>query len=121
MFRLSVETTISAAHYLNGYEGPCSVIHGHNWRIVSEVKSEHLNDIGMVIDFEELAGILKTVTGKLDHGTLNKIPPFDRINPTAEHMSRYIFQEMSALLPEHVSMSKVSVWETEKCLVEYSE
>lgn len=121
MFRLSVETTISAAHYLKGYEGPCSDLHGHNWRIVAEVESGQLNEVGMVIDFKDLSDILRDTARRYDHVTLNQIEPFDRINPTAEHISRLIFTEMQGRLPEHVRMSRVSVWETEKCLVEYYE
>jgi len=121
MFRLSVETNISAAHYLNGYEGPCSELHGHNWRIVAEVESDRLNEIGMVIDFEDLSEILRKTAKRYDHRTLNQVEPFDRINPTAENIAQLMFSEMQRLLPEHVRMSKVSVWETEKCLVEYYE
>jgi 6-pyruvoyltetrahydropterin/6-carboxytetrahydropterin synthase len=121
MFRLSVETSISAAHYLDGYEGPCSELHGHNWRIVAEVESDQLNKIGMVIDFEELSGLLAEVAKRYDHRTLNQVEPFDRMNPTAEHISRLIYKELQTLLPKHVRMGKIAVWETEKCLVEYYE
>lgn len=120
MFRLSVETMISAAHYLNQYEGPCSTVHGHNWKIIIEVQSDILNDTGMVIDFKDLSDMAGETAARFDHVTLNNVEPFNRINPTAEHMARYIYEEMQKKLPAHVAMSKVSVWETEKYLVEYS-
>jgi 6-pyruvoyltetrahydropterin/6-carboxytetrahydropterin synthase len=121
MFCLSVETTISAAHYLNGYDGPCSELHGHNWRVVARVQSDRLNETGMVIDFKDLSDTLNRVTRKYDHSTLNKLEPFGRINPTAEHIAQQIYKEMKTLLPKHVQMNRISVWETEKCLVEYDE
>ena len=42
---------ISAAHKLElEYDSPCSRLHGHNWIVVVEVSSEHLNKEGMVVE-----------------------------------------------------------------------
>ena len=54
VYTLSIETAISAAHLLRDYEGPCSRIHGHNWKIRVEVSANELDKHGIAIDFLDL-------------------------------------------------------------------
>ena len=42
MYTLKTEHSFDAAHFLYGYEGKCSNIHGHRWRVVAEIKSPDL-------------------------------------------------------------------------------
>lgn len=42
MYTLKTEHSFDAAHFLYGYEGKCSNIHGHRWRVVAEVSSDEL-------------------------------------------------------------------------------
>ncbi|MBD3223602.1 MAG: 6-carboxytetrahydropterin synthase QueD [Caldithrix sp.] len=121
MYTLSIETSIAGAHYLNDYQGACARLHGHNWKIKVEVSSGILDDIGMVIDFKDLKDIADSVIMPFDHQTFNDISPFDQMNPTAENLARYFFREIGRRLPQHVHMSKIYLWETEKYLVEYTE
>jgi 6-pyruvoyltetrahydropterin/6-carboxytetrahydropterin synthase len=121
MYRLSSKKMISAAHVLRGYDGPCSRLHGHNWNVKIDVLSSELNEIGLSIDFNDLDDILWQVAGPFDHNNFNDFPPFDKINPTAENISRYFFNEIKKRLPEYVKLEKVSIWETDDYLVEYFE
>ena len=41
MYTLKTEHSFDAAHFLYGYEGKCSNIHGHRWRVVLEVSVLH--------------------------------------------------------------------------------
>lgn len=113
MYTVFIETRFSAAHRLVGYEGHCGRVHGHTWKVRVEVKTNHINEIGISIDFKELRQLTKSVLSKLDHQNINEIPPFDRINPTAENLSRHFFEEIGELLPEKVRMTAVTVWESE--------
>ncbi len=121
MFFLSVELNISAAHFLRDFEGDCRRIHGHNWKIRVEVKSAAVNDVGMAMDFKDLKEASEKVVMRYDHQNLNEIAPFDSINPTAENMARYLYHEIAQTLPKEVSMSKISIWETEKYRLDYCE
>ena len=121
MYILSIETMISAAHRLREYDGNCVRIHGHNWKIRVEVKTDTLNDVGMGIDFKDLTDLAWRVVGRFDHQEINRIPPFDKMNPTAENMARYFYLEIGRLLPRHIQMHKISLWETDKYKVEYFE
>jgi 6-pyruvoyltetrahydropterin/6-carboxytetrahydropterin synthase len=57
----------------------------------------------------------------MDHQWLNEFPPFDAINPSAENMARYIYQEVHAGLQtkEGVSIAFVKLWETDTCSAMY--
>jgi len=121
MYRLSCETTISAAHFLREYKGPCANLHGHNWKIKVEVSAIELNNIGLAIDFYDLKKITWKVVGEFDHQNFNEIPPFDKINPTAENIVKYFYEKIAERLPAGIKMESLKIWETEKYLVEYSE
>ena len=121
MFRLSVKKMISAAHILHGYDGPCNRLHGHNWNIKMDVLSDKLDKVGLSIDFKDLDDILWEVIGPFDHRHFNDIKPFDAINPTAENIARHFYEQINKLLPGHVKLEKISIWETEDYMVEYFE
>ena len=121
MYTLSVERMISAAHKLNDYPGPCARIHGHNWKIRLEVHSRHLDDQGIAIDFGELDQLLWKVVGPFDHQLMNDVKPFDRQNPTAENLVKYIYDQIKAMIPANISMQRVTVWETDQYKVAYEE
>ena len=122
MFEISVETSFSAAHQLRGYQGSCSRLHGHNFRIRVSVLSDQLDEVGIGLDFRKLRAILEASTGRLDHQNLNEVPPFDRINPTSEHIARYLFEELKPKLAEvHVLIRSVQVSESATVAVTYME
>ena len=71
MYTLKTEHSFDAAHFLYGYEGKCSNIHGHRWRVVAEVSSDELETTGqnrgMYVDFGDLKKDLKEIVDYLDH------------------------------------------------------
>lgn len=121
MYRLSTQISISAAHYLNKYDGDCARLHGHNWKVKVEVTADRLDETGMAMDFKDLKDVTWEAIGKYDHQVFNELEPFDSINPTAENIARHFYQQISIQLPKHVKMAKLCLWETDKYLVEYSE
>ena len=122
MFDLSIETQFSAAHQLRGYKGKCEALHGHNWRVQVTVSSDKLNDIGMVIDFHELKAITKEATASLDHAFLNEVFPFTEINPSSEHIAKWIHETIRKKIEQNgCSMSSVTVWENETSSATYYE
>jgi len=121
-YTLRVPTEFAAAHRLHGYPGDCSRLHGHNWKVEIEVTGEKLDDVGMVVDFKVIKRVAKEVADQLDHGYLNEIPPFDEINPTAEHLARYFYREIGERLnDDSAQVTAVTLWETDRACVRYSE
>ena len=74
MYLLKTERSFDAAHFLQGYKGKCSNLHGHRWRVVIEVQSSSLICDGqlrdMVVDFKTLKKDLKEVTEYFDHSLI---------------------------------------------------
>ncbi|HNV62547.1 MAG TPA: 6-carboxytetrahydropterin synthase QueD [Candidatus Cloacimonas acidaminovorans] len=120
MFFLNVIETFSAAHLLRGYEGACSKLHGHNWKVRVCVKTKEQDEIGMAMDFGVLKTILSNILNNLDHSYLNEIVPFTERNPTSENLAKYIYECMEKELQDKpVAISEVEVYESEKSSVIY--
>jgi 6-pyruvoyltetrahydropterin/6-carboxytetrahydropterin synthase len=114
MYEIYKETTFSGAHRLREYEGKCESLHGHNWRVRVYVAAGELDRLGMVIDFKVLKEALEKAAGKLDHVYINETPPFDKINPSAENIARWLFDEMTMDINDgRVCVVRVMVWESE--------
>jgi 6-pyruvoyltetrahydropterin/6-carboxytetrahydropterin synthase len=121
MYRLRVFDYFSSAHFLNGYSGKCESLHGHNWKVELEVEGDKLDSVGMLIDFKILKELLSSVITKMDHCLLNDLEPFRDMNPSAEHISKYIYKEIEKLLPAGVDISCISVWESDRSQAVYTE
>lgn len=119
MHTIFKEFTFAAAHAIRGHTRGCQNLHGHNYRVRVHVAAERLDALGMVLDFADLKAIVQEVVGPFDHQVINEVPPFDRINTTAELISRYVFEEVERRLPgdgtaeRGVKVVRVEVWETD--------
>lgn len=118
MYRLRIERQFDAAHRLVGYKGKCSKLHGHTWKVEVFVIGKELDKTGILVDFGVIKNKLGEITDKLDHSFLNDNKEIG--NPTAEHISRYIFQNLKDLT-EAVRVDKIRVWESPSSWCEYFE
>ncbi|MDC9727214.1 MAG: 6-carboxytetrahydropterin synthase QueD [Candidatus Thioglobus sp.] len=122
MFVLKIVTDFAAAHSLREYPGDCARLHGHNWQVEVLVSSKVLDDVGMAIDFREIKKQTKVVIKRLDHQYLNEVEPFNQLNPTAENIAKYFYEEVGKLInTEEVRVKEVTIWETLRASVTYSE
>jgi 6-pyruvoyltetrahydropterin/6-carboxytetrahydropterin synthase len=120
MYEITVEKHIDAAHYLRGYQGKCEAMHGHRYRVVVKIQAAGLNDIGLAYDFTDLKRHLKDILERFDHTCLNDVPPFDKINPSAENIAATIYDELKQKLAgEPVTLTCVEAWETPEQGVSY--
>ena len=116
MYVLKTNSSFDSAHFLSGYKGKCSNIHGHRWKVEIQVKGEKLKEDvqnkGMLVDFGQLKEDLGKVTEELDHtfimekgslkdATLEALKGEGfaivemEFRPTAENLSKYFFDQMS--------------------------
>lgn len=121
MFEVSIRASFAAAHHLRAYHGSCERLHGHNWEAEVTLRSEALNEVGMVMDFRELKQAVASVLESWDHRYLNEVPPFQTVNPTAENLARTLFQDLTRRLPQTVRIARTTVWESPGCGASYSE
>ena len=121
MFELKIVTDFASAHSLRNYPGDCARLHGHNWQVEVSVCSKVLDENGIAIDFREIKKQTKLVIKRLDHQYLNEIKPFVVLNPTAENIAKYFFDEVGILINnEDIKVKQVLIWETPRSAVTYS-
>lgn len=116
MFEVAVEQSFASAHALRNYKGRCENVHGHNWKVRVVIEGEKLDQTGILVDFLDVKSLLNEILDRIDHQFLNEIPPFDVINPSAENIAEYFYQQMSGKLgeaPVPVRIREVIIWETE--------
>jgi 6-pyruvoyltetrahydropterin/6-carboxytetrahydropterin synthase len=121
MFEVTIEETFAAGHALRNYRGKCENVHGHNYRCQVTLEGAELDEIGLLVDFVELKRVVHGVLDRLDHQWLNEFPPFDVLNPSAENMARYIYQQVAEGLKvrEGVRIALVKLWETDTAYATY--
>jgi len=121
-YTLKILADFASAHTLRDYPGDCSRMHGHNWKLEVEVTATALNDHGMGMDFKTIKTATRELAATLDHRYLNDIPPFDTVNPTAENIAQYFYQNLSQTVNiDTAKISAVTLWETDRACVRYSE
>lgn len=119
IFGVKVMLEFAAAHHIRGYDGECARPHGHNFKVEVEAQTQGLNSIGLALDFKELKKLVKALIERFDHQDLNTVSPFDDINPTAETLSQYFFEELERGIRRQPAMSgltlrKVTIWENDR-------
>lgn len=122
MYEVSVDETFAAAHNLRDYYGKCEDLHGHNYKVRVVLAGKELDPTGLLYDFVHLKQVIRGVILSLDHKYLNEITPFDKLNPSAENVARYIYDQAAKQLqrtPNDAAMASVTVWETETSAATY--
>jgi 6-pyruvoyltetrahydropterin/6-carboxytetrahydropterin synthase len=125
MFEVSVEESFAAGHALRGYRGKCENPHGHNYKIRITLAGQQLDGIGLLWDFKDLKRAMNEIIERLDHQYLNDIEPFKQINPSAENLAKYFYDETKLRLDQstqgRVRVKDVRVWETDTTTATYFE
>ncbi len=123
MFQVSVEETFSSGHALRGYRGKCENVHGHNYRVRVTVEGPQLDSIGLLCDFTEVKRVLREIIGGLDHQFINDLEAFRTVNPSAENLAKYFYDEvarqLTAALPAGARVTDTIVWETDTASAQY--
>jgi len=125
MYEVTVESHFSSGHYLRDYHGKCENPHGHNYRVLVTLAGEELEPNGLLLDFKILKDILKPVVNYLDHQMINDLEPFTRVNPSAENLAKYFFDETNTRLADvtkgRVRVKSSTIFETDTSQATYSE
>lgn len=132
---------IDAGHRLMGHGGKCGHLHGHRYAFEVTVEAERLDDVGRVVDFDEIKAHVARVVEPWDHATIlraddplleaiRSAEPHARlvaldVNPTAENLASIVGHVVRSLLtfedeaeeverpnPRRVRVVSVVCWET---------
>ena len=125
MFEVTVEDSFAAGHYLRNYKGKCENPHGHNYKVLVTLRGQELDKAGLLLDFKDLKGALREVIERLDHQMINDVEPFKVVNPSAENLAKYFYDESNTRLKSvtsgRVRVKDVTVFETDTTTAKYSE
>jgi 6-pyruvoyltetrahydropterin/6-carboxytetrahydropterin synthase len=86
-------------------------MHGHLWNVSASVAGRDVGKTGVVMDFRRLKGMLDDILSELDNSTLNRLEYFQKNNPSAELVAKYIYENLEAKLPKNVVLKSVKVSE----------
>lgn len=120
MYILELNHSFAAAHQLtHAYSQECNnSLHGHTFKAFIRIQVNRLIN-GMVIDFKKL----KEMIDELDHKNLNEILSFE---PTAENLSKYLYDEIEKLFPGNFSsdnsrdaLIEITIWESDNASITY--
>ena len=125
MFEITVEDTFAAGHYLRDYKGKCEKPHGHNYKVLVTMHGQQLDRAGLLVDFKDLREVMRHVIDRLDHQMINELEPFTTVNPSAENLAKYFYDETNTNLIKatqgRVQVKDVTVWETDTTTATYFE
>src|SRR5262249_27041906 len=125
MYEVTVEDSFSAGHYLRNYKGKCENPHGHNYKVRVTLAGKDLDKAGLLLDFKDLRDVMKHVIDRLDHQMINDITPCNELNPSAENLAKYFYDETNRKLQKttsgRVCVKDVTVFETDSTTAKYSE
>ena len=141
MYTIRKQFKFEMAHQLkDAYSKSCTNLHGHSYIVEVFFQSRDLDETGMVIDFGQVSDLIKDyIDTYWDHALVmpnnhdksylkvlakhNKKLRVVNYNPTAENMSRVIYEEVRDILSEGNMncnlVQKVRVHETATGWAEY--
>jgi 6-pyruvoyltetrahydropterin/6-carboxytetrahydropterin synthase len=125
MYEVTVEAGFSSGHFLRNYYGKCENPHGHNYKVRVTLAGAELDATGLLVDFKLLKQVLKPTIDRIDHQMLNDLEPFTELNPSAENLARYFFDEtngrLNGMTEGRVRVKDCTIWETDTTSATYSE
>ncbi len=102
---LYTEGFLNASHSLPHYNGPCTQLHGHTWKIAVWVRGEEtqLDPAGILWDYNNLY----TLITEYDHHNLNECM---NVSPTAERMALEVYSKFKT--QSHQLLFRVRIYES---------
>jgi len=111
---IAKEFRFEAAHFLpNVAEShQCHKIHGHSYRVIVRAEGKLDENLGWVMDLNDLSKKFAPVLGMLDHALLNEVKGLE--NPTGENVALWILVNLGERLNE---LSSVTVEATNRIAI----
>ena len=122
MYEVIITVHFSSAHQLRGYDGKYENLHGHNWTATVTVQAQELDAMEVGVDFVMLKKKTEEILSRINYKNINEVPPFDKLNPSAENLARWLFQNLAREInTDKVKMRRVQVNEFDHSGAAYME
>jgi 6-pyruvoyltetrahydropterin/6-carboxytetrahydropterin synthase len=121
MYSIAVQKDFIAQHFLIGGDwGEENNPHSHHYVIELIIEHDELDQHGYLVDIVDIeAGLEKTVNYFKDK-MLNDLPEFQGLNPSLEHFSRIIWEQIiDQINPPGTGSLEIKLWENESCWAAY--
>lgn len=115
MYQLAITRDFIARHFLIGGDwGAENQEHSHHYRAEVIVEGQQLDSHGYLIDIVALESALAGAIGAYADRLLNDQPAFSGLNPSIEHFSRILWEQLrdGLVLPERTLT--VKLWENDR-------
>jgi len=113
-FTVRVSARFEAAHFLREYRGISEPLHGHSYKVEADLASRAggVDSDAIAVDFVSARHKLEALAKTLDYVCINDVPPFDRINPSAENIAEWFARALGAAVSsEDAVVTAVTIWE----------
>ena len=106
------------AHFLRNYRGKCENLHGHNYKVQLAFSGGIGRRWLAVWTSLKVKKLYAAADDRLDHQFMNEWKPFDQLNPSAENIAKYFYDEISAPVNPG-KVGQVRIWETDTTYATY--
>jgi 6-pyruvoyltetrahydropterin/6-carboxytetrahydropterin synthase len=114
MYSIALERQFEAQHFLVGGDwGAENKVHAHQYKVEVQVKGKNLDVHGYLVDIVDLEQALEKVITYYQGKVLNDLYEFSGLNPSIEHLSHILFQNLRECISEpNIQSMRVKVWES---------
>jgi len=117
MYEIAVVDKFVGMHAL-----PDEAPHRHEFKIEVVVLGERLGEGNILVDFRELKASLRAVLAPLEGKNLLELPFWEGGVPSTEAIARFVYRGLERCAWDRpLTLSRVTVWESEGARVSYYE
>lgn len=88
-----MKSYINASHAMR-WESGTGQKHNHTWEVIMEIQL----DTKHLVRFNDIEDNMREVSVNYSGKFLNEVPPFDKLNPSLENITRYFYKILSETL-----------------------
>lgn len=117
MYTVAVTREFIARHFLIGGDwGAENFPHAHHYVAEISIEGNQLDQHGYLADIVDIEAALDKTVAYFRDSLLNEKPEFEGLNPSIEHFSRIINEQVSAKIrPLGDASLTVKLWENATC------
>jgi 6-pyruvoyltetrahydropterin/6-carboxytetrahydropterin synthase len=123
MYTVSVTRSFVAQHYLTvPNPGPEGELHSHQFTAEVTFSGPELGEYGYLVDIDAVIDAVEAVVETFRDQTLNELPAFEGLNPSAEHFARIFADRLTdRLTPEPATELTVALQEDDVATVSHTQ
>ena len=121
MYTLAVRRDFVAQHFLIGGDwGAENQWHSHHYVLELQLEGDTLDRHGYLVDIVNVEAALEEVVAHYKDKTLNELPEFAGLNPSIEHFSRIVCQQLAERVrADNLTTVAVRIWENDIAWTSY--